>query len=88
MAAGEGLLAEAAAEAAAASAKYFFDEVKAKSGVAKLLEVEMMSLQLTFTNNVLRSVHSRVQGVEDENEVRCVKKVESRQRVDSDFDTC
>jgi len=33
--------------------RYFFDSVKAGSGVAKLLEIQMTSLQLSFTNTVL-----------------------------------
>jgi hypothetical protein len=38
---------------ASATAKYFFDEVKQKNGVAKLLEIQMTSLQLSFTNSIL-----------------------------------
>ena len=68
-AAGERPLANAAVKAAANSAKYFVDEVKAKSGVGKLLEIEMMSLQLTFTNSVLRSVRSLGQGGVDSFEI-------------------
>jgi hypothetical protein len=43
----------AAVSCAAASAKYFFDAVKHKSGLGKLLEIAMTSLQLSFTNSVL-----------------------------------
>jgi hypothetical protein len=42
----------AAVACAAASAKYFFDAVKQKNGLGKLLEIAMTSLQLSFTNSV------------------------------------
>ena len=49
----------AAASCAAASAKYFFDAVKHKSGLGKLLEIAMTSLQLSFTNSVCLKHHSK-----------------------------